>query len=64
MLSDFGFSPELYIITKRYESIDIEFDDRGAVDYFRQQTEIEYPNLLFVEYVKNGKRHMAKVQYW
>ncbi len=64
MLSDFGFVPDLYIITLKHDSVDAEFDDKGAVEYFRDQCEIEYSDLLFVEYVKNGKRHVARVQYW
>ena len=64
MLSDFGFVPDLYIITLKTDSVNAEFDDKGAVDYFRDQCDIEYPDLLFVEYVKNGRRHVARVQYW
>lgn len=64
MLADFGFSPELYIIAKRSNCIEVEFDDSGAVYYFRDQCEIEYTDEIYVEYAKNGKRHMARVQYW
>ena len=64
MLADFGFSPELYIVRVRTRSIDVEFDDEGAVLYFRDQCEIDYPEDIYVEYLRNGKRHVARVQYW
>jgi len=64
MLSDFGFSAELYLIAKRSNCVEVEFDDSGAVFYFRDQCEIEYTDKIYVEYVINGKRHMARVQYW
>lgn len=64
MLADYGFSSELYIIDKASEHVDIQFDDKGAVDYFRDQTEKEYPDQMFIEYIRKGKRHVARVSLW
>jgi hypothetical protein len=64
MLSDFGFDQDLYIITLKTDSVNAEFDDKGAVEYFIKQCDLDHPDVYFVEYVKNGKRHVARVQYW
>ena len=64
MLYDYGFSEELYLISKQTDSVHVEFDDKGAVTYFQTQSEKEYPLMLYVEYIKKGKRHVAKVSYW
>jgi hypothetical protein len=64
MLDDFGFSGELYIIEKNVEHVDIHFDDKGAVEYFRDEAEKDYPDEMFIEYIRKGKRHCARVSFW
>lgn len=64
MLYDYGFSSDLYLISKQTDSVDVEFDDKGAVDYFQKQADKEYPSMLYIEYIRKGKRHVARVQYW
>ena len=64
MLNDYGFAEDLYLISKQADSIDVEFDDKGAVEYFQELADKEYPSMLYIEYIRKGKRHVARVQYW
>lgn len=64
MLNDYGFTSELYLISKQSDSVDVEFDDKEAVEYFRTQTEKEYSTYMYVEYIRKGVRHVARVSSW
>ena len=61
-LEDAGFEPILYYIRPVRDSVEVDFDDQGAVffiiDDIRKTT---YHNELIVDYKKtvNSKRHTA-----
>lgn len=60
LLEDFGFTEDLYYVRENTESIMVEFDDIGAVNYIIQEVEkTKYKDFVFVNYLKKGKRHVA-----
>mgnify|MGYP000097113818 CR=1 FL=1 len=65
LLEDAGFVPELYVIKTYVGAIAVQFDDEGAVHYFKREVDNSvYKDDLIFEYRRDGKRHVAYIQMW
>ncbi len=65
ILEQAGFSTDLYIIKINDDNVEVMFDEKEAVDYFRG--DFEYSSLnkdCIFEYKKDGKRHAAYIYPW
>lgn len=65
LLNEAGFPEHHYVIRVNGSSIDVMFDKKEAVDYFKGDfDESDLEKHCVFEYKKEGKRHVAHFYCW
>lgn len=65
LMSDLGFSEEMYIIRDQGDDVIVEVDDYSAAQYILKMSKKEsYCENIVGQYSKNGKRHRISFFMW